>query len=149
MQVPTPHGAVIHARLNAQECDGLGIKIHYYRTIKGFIEQYSTKIDFITYDWINEKFSDDSLEDIILDNLNGRQSSRVVSWYSSKTGNSCTGFFKANNVYRYSQDGLSIYEMVDNTLVVNIVLVVRLKLNLKFIKTNALDTQCTTIDIPE
>jgi hypothetical protein len=104
-----------------QECDELKIKVNYFRTIKDFIEKHSTKIDFITYDWVRDNFSNEWLEDIIMDELNGRQPSSVVSWYSGETGNSCTGYFRAKKVYPDSQDDMSIYEMADNILIVNLV----------------------------
>ena len=110
----------LHPTLKA-ECDNDSIKVNYFNTIKDFIDNHSTKIDFITYEWLIDKFDDSWLEDIILDELNGKQSSWVVSRYSGKTGNSCTGFFKAKRVYPDSQDDLSIYEMIDNKLIVGVV----------------------------
>lgn len=110
----------LHSSLK-QECDELKIKVNYFKTIKDFIEKHSTKIDFVTYEWVRDNFSNDWLEDIIMDELNGRQPSSVVSWYTGETGNSCTGFFRAKKVYPDSQDDLSIYEMIDNILIVNVV----------------------------
>ncbi len=101
------------------ECENLGIKINYFKTIREFIDKHSTKIEFITHDWLSERVDTELIADIILEGLNGKQSDRIVSWYSGETGNHCTGYFRARAIHPYNQDDLSIYEMADNSLIVN------------------------------
>lgn len=108
----------LHQNLK-DECDALGIKINYFRTPKDFIEKHSKKIDFIDNDWIANNVDNEWLSDVICDAVNNSSSRRITYWYHNKTGNETTDYFNALQALPNDQDDIFIYEMVDESLIIN------------------------------
>ncbi|MCD0472571.1 PIN domain-containing protein [Flavobacterium sp. JAS] len=101
-----------------EECDILGIKINYFKTVKEFIENHSTKIDLISYDWIADNLDYDYLRDLVVDYLNSNQKRIFISTIQNKIGEECESY-KALRFDPDNDDDLSVYEMLDNQLIVN------------------------------
>lgn len=108
----------LHESLKA-ECDEIKIKINYFKSVKDFIENQSIKIDFITHDWIAENLDYESVGDIVKSYLNSEERRSIISWIQSETGELCLGY-KALSFEPFSDDNLSVYEMSDNRLIVNL-----------------------------
>lgn len=121
----------LHESLS-DECNELGIRINYFKSVKEFIENHSTKIDFINYDWISENLDNDVIGEMVLDQINGRTKSSITSWFQKKTGDECTGHYKALSCNLYSEKDLFVYEMVDNTLVVNVTVVAEIEIEFEY-----------------
>lgn len=135
---PTDFGDIqnqsnLHQHLK-KECEDLGIKINYFRTIRDFIEQHSKKIDFITHDWIANNVSEDWISDVICEALNNSNSRRITYWYESKTGNESTEHYQALRAMPYDEDDIFIYEMVDGSLVINYTMQAEIETEFEFYK---------------
>lgn len=103
-----------------KECDSLEIKINYFKSIRDFIEKQSTKIDFITEDWLWTNFDIESFNDYVLDYLNGKRANLLTELISRKTEHDCSGYSKATHSNTYSIYSFSVYEMLDGTYIVNV-----------------------------
>lgn len=113
------------------ECNEIGITINYFKTVREFIEKLSTKIDFITYDWLAENLDETLISEISIDLMNIRRSSSITSWFERKTGEHCTDY----NVlccYLNNTRDLYVYEMSDNSLFVNVVVEAEIEVEFGF-----------------
>jgi len=104
----------------AKECNALGIKINYFKTIRDFIDKHSVKIDFITEEWLWEKFDIEAFNDYVLDFLNGKGTDFLTDRISRKTEHDCSGYSRATHANTYSIYNFSVYEMLDGTYAVNV-----------------------------
>lgn len=104
-----------------KECDDLGIKINYFRTIRDFIEKHSVKIEFITDDWLTSNFDFDSFNETVIDDFNGRNSRPLADWLKRKSEQEPSGYYKVTSVNSHSISSFSVYEMIDGTYIVNVV----------------------------
>ena len=105
----------------AAECDFIGIKVNYFKNLKEFIERHSSKIDFLTLDWIDENFDFKTVEELIQEDLNGKERRSIISHLQSGTGGECTSY-NVEYVETNKVDDMYIYEMLDNKLIVNLIL---------------------------
>lgn len=110
----------LHESLS-NECESIGIKINYFKNLKEFIERHSSKIDFLNLDWINENLDFKTVEEIIQEDLNGKERRGIISHLQSETSGECTGYH-VDYVETNKVDELYIYEMLDNKLIVNLTL---------------------------
>ena len=101
-----------------KECDKRNVKVNYFKTLKEFIENHSTKIDLISYDWIAENLDYKNLNELVVDFLNRNQERNIISTIQSEIGEECENY-KALRFDSDNDDDLSIYEMSDNRLIVN------------------------------
>ena len=102
-----------------KECDSLGIKINYFKSIRDFIEKQSFKIDFITEEWLLSTFEIESFNDHVLDYLNGIKANLLTELINRKTDHDCSGYSKATHANTYSLYSFSVYEMLDGSFIVN------------------------------
>jgi hypothetical protein len=109
------HGSLL------DECDEMGIRINYFKSLKEFIENHSTKIDFITYDWIAENLDYQDVGKAIVDYLNQTERRSIISWIEHETNEECVGY-TAITFDSFSDTDLSVYEMSDNRLIINLTL---------------------------
>lgn len=110
----------LHENLK-NECESEGVKIHYYTSIKEFIDKHSTRIDFIDKDWISANLDNKEIETEALNELNRNSKRDIHYWFQRVTGNICE-YYNVLNVNIYDKDNPTVYEMLDNRLIVNIVL---------------------------
>ena len=101
------------------ECEKEKIKINYFKSIKEFIETHSVKIEFINDKWIKDNLDYTSVEDIILNELNKNDDRNVYSWFKNETDLFCEGY-KALSVNILENDTPTVYEMADNSLIINL-----------------------------
>ncbi|MCC4919916.1 PIN domain-containing protein [Flavobacterium chungbukense] len=101
------------------ECDEIGIRINYFKTLKEFIENHSVKIDFITYDWIEKNLNYDAVSEAIMDFLNGSEKRSIITWIEYEINEECVGY-KAINFESTADTNLSVYEMSDDRLIINL-----------------------------
>lgn len=114
----SPDKSSLHHALT-EECDKAKIKINYFKSIKDFIENHSVKIDFITHDWIAENLDYQEVEYTVLDYLNSIKRRGLISWIYKETKVKPMGY----NAVSFSpdhDDDLSVYEMSDNTMIINL-----------------------------
>lgn len=102
-----------------KECAEENIKINYYKSLKEFIDNHSSKIEFITNEWITENLSAYVIEDLILDYLNNSERFNIMSQLKMELGAQCTSY-KANKFYIDEDEDFSVYEMADNRLILNL-----------------------------
>ncbi|WP_282079586.1 PIN domain-containing protein [Aquimarina algiphila] len=102
-----------------KECQDLGIKVNYFRTIKDFIEKHSKKIDLFDHDWIANNLDFEWLSDVICYEINDSNNYRIISWYEYKNEKESTGNYRILRAIPYDQDDLFIYEMVNGSLIIN------------------------------
>lgn len=117
-----------------KECDKLGIRINYFKTLKDFIENHSIKIDFITYDWLTENLDHFAVTDQVLEDINRRTKSSITSWFQKETGEECTGHYRALGIHPYNDKDLFVYEMVDNKLIVNVTVTAEIEIEFEYYK---------------
>ena len=103
-----------------KECDSLGIKINYFKSIRDFIEKHSVKIDFITEDWLWENLDIEAFNDYVIDFINGKRTNSLTESIHRKTEHDCSGYSNATHSNTYSLQSFSVYEMVDGSYVVNV-----------------------------
>ena len=102
-----------------KECESLGIKINYFKSIRDFIEKQSVKIDFITEEWLLSNFDMESFNDYVLDYLNGKRTNLLTELIHRKSERDCSGYSKATHANTYQIYSFSVYEMLDSTFIVN------------------------------
>lgn len=117
-----------------EECDKLGIRVNFFKSVKDFIENHSVKIDFITYDWLAENLDNDAIGDMVLDDINGRTKSSITSWFQKETGEECTGHYRGLGAHPYNDKDLFVYEMVDNKLIVNVTVAAEIEIEFEYYK---------------
>jgi hypothetical protein len=108
----------LHAEL-LEECKKTGIEILYFKTIKDFIEQHSTRIDFITDDWLEENIDTNVVNNQIEQALYGSMNRRIEKWFERKVGHQLTSY-KVRFVDAGTNDYFSVYDMSNNEYVVNV-----------------------------
>jgi hypothetical protein len=96
------------------------IKINYFRNLKDFIEKHSTKIDFVTQEWVMSNMDDSLVSQFARDNLNGKERRSILSWFQRENGNPCE-HYRVRGVNIYGIHSPTVYEMADNTLIVNVI----------------------------
>lgn len=101
------------------ECTLNGIELHYYKNLKEFVENHSTKIKFITNEWINESVSDNLAEDLLLEELQ-KTRYNIPRILNKKTEMACTEYYSIASVTPRISNQYFVYEMADNTIVVNL-----------------------------
>jgi hypothetical protein len=114
------------------QCDEIGIKINYFSSLKEFIDNHSTKIQFINEEWITERLNFHLIDDLVLDFLNGSENYSVIGWAKNQSGGHCEKYY-AESIELYDVDDFKIYEMSDNKIIVNIELSARVKFNLSVV----------------
>lgn len=115
-----------------KECDLLGIKINYFKSIRDFIDKHSVKIDFITEDWIWENLDIESFNEYILDFMNGKRTNSLTDLIRRKVEHDCSGYSNAIHSNTYSIQSFSVYEMVDGSYVVNITFVCEIEVEYEY-----------------
>ena len=98
------------------------MKVNYFKNLKEFIEKHSSKIDFLTLDWIDKNLDFKKVESLIQDDLEGNESRSIMSYLTNR-GGECKGY-NVEYVETNAVDDLFIYEMSDNKLIVNVTLTV-------------------------
>lgn len=101
------------------ECKDLNVKINYFKTLKEFIENHSTKIDLINHDWISENLDYSLVSSLVIDYLNETEQRNVVAMIEHEIGEECESY-EALRFDPHNDGELSVYEMSDNRLIVNI-----------------------------
>lgn len=104
-----------------EECNEMGIRINYFKTLKEFIENHSVKIDFITYDWIAKNLNYDDVAKAIVEYLNATERRSIISWMEHEVNEECVGY-NAISFESFADTDLSVYEMSDNRLIINLTL---------------------------
>jgi hypothetical protein len=121
---PTDFGnSKIKNKLNeslAAECEKEGIQINYFNTPKEFIEHHSTKIDFISKEWLNERLNDEEISEMVSEKLNSIDLDTYVSHYIDMPYGMYIVNLKLLTVNPTDYLIMAIYEMIDNTLIVNV-----------------------------
>lgn len=102
-----------------QECDSLGIRINYFKSIRDFIEKHSVKIDFITEDWLWNTLDIVSFNDSVIDSINGQRINRLTELIHRKTEHECSGYSNITHANTYSLRSFSVYEMLDGSYIIN------------------------------
>ncbi|TLX72849.1 DUF4935 domain-containing protein [Labilibacter sediminis] len=101
------------------ECQQEGIQVNYFNTPKEFIEHHSTKIDFINEDWLTERLSDNDISEMVSEKLKFND---ITDWILPKIdmgyGNNIINV-ELMNAFPIQYLEITIYEMVDNTLIIN------------------------------
>ncbi len=115
-----------------KEIEDLGIRVNYFRTTKDFIEQHSKKIDFIDLDWVAKNVNEDWVSDLICDFLNEREQHLVISWYESAKERESTNHYKALKASILGFNDLFIYEMVDDSLIINVAVEAEVEMEFEF-----------------
>lgn len=113
------------------ECQKDGVRINYYRTIKDFIDQHSKKIDLIDDKWVAENLDIQSISDLAVDDLNNFEKRGILSWFYNKTGGNCERY-NVIGIEAIETDNPTVYEMVDNSLIVNINVQVELEVEFTY-----------------
>ncbi|MWB93472.1 DUF4935 domain-containing protein [Flavobacterium sp. GA093] len=101
-----------------KECDELGIKVNYFKSLKDFIERHSSKMDYINDDWLDKKLFEDNLSERICNEVENLKKHRITSWYKNKTSNESTEFFKVINSFIYELYDLFFYEMANGKIII-------------------------------
>ncbi|MFA6403588.1 MAG: PIN domain-containing protein [Salinivirgaceae bacterium] len=99
------------------ECTEEKIRINYFNTIKDFVEYHSIKIDFINHDWISEQLSDERISEMVIEKM---ESKDLVDWVVSRTDIYPISSVRAISAYPNGYGEISIYEMIDNSLILNL-----------------------------
>lgn len=115
----------------AEECILESTKVNYFRTTKDFIAKHSTKTDHINLDWIDEHLNIDDVTEFFCDTVNDNPS-HIISSFERDTGNESTGHLNAIEAHPFENYDLFIYEMIDNTLIVNVTVKVELEVELEY-----------------
>jgi hypothetical protein len=110
----------LHETLS-KECIEIGIKVHYYKSIRDFIESVSMKIDFINLEWINKNVDFELLKKTIIQNLNQTENPSIISKVEEEFGVKCDSY-KATDLIFLDEKDFFVYEMLDNLLVVYFIL---------------------------
>lgn len=108
----------LHSQL-ITEMNELGVRVNYFNTTKNFIEAHSKKIDFINKDWIVSKIDEDWLSEEICEFID-QDHHFIISWYEDKLGRESTNHYTAVRTFIIDYQDYFIYEMVDDSLVINI-----------------------------
>jgi len=114
-----------------QECVAENIKINYFNSLKEFIENHSTKIDFINDDWISSNLDRDSIEELAIDWLNKGEKRNIISWFQRKSRNTYEGY-KALSINILSIESPTVYEMSDNLLIINVTIEAEIEIEFSF-----------------
>lgn len=115
-----------------KECEERKIKIIYYNTIKDFIEKHSTKIDYITDQWIDDNLDNNIVSDIIWDKLHSASSDSLQDWVERYKDIDRFEDVEILTINPYLKDEISIYEMVDGTLIINLRVVAEVEVIISF-----------------
>ncbi|MFH6983648.1 PIN domain-containing protein [Marinoscillum luteum] len=113
-----------------EECEKENTRINYFRTIKDFIVQHSTKTEHITLDWISDHIDLDEVAEHLCDIAGSN--SRLISSFERDTGNESTGHLNAFKAHPYDLNDLFIYEMIDNTLIANVTAKMELEVEIEY-----------------
>lgn len=108
----------LHESLN-EECKNLQIRVNYYKNLREFIEEYSSKIEFLSLEWIQQNLDMRLVEELLMDDLNGRENRSIISYFQDVTGGECTSY-NVESVEANEIKEMFIYEMIDNKLIVNL-----------------------------
>lgn len=117
----------------AKECEDAGIRIHYFKSVRDFIEQHSAPIAFITFDWIQEHLDFMEVDKLILEDIN-EGSHELMVWYQSQTGRGAAGFPEAIDMEPALPSSLTVYELADGSYIVNFILYVDVEVEFGYIK---------------
>lgn len=120
----------LHESLVA-ECQADGVKVNYYRSLKDFIDKHSNRIDFINDQWVTENIDFQSISELAMDDLNSSEKRGIMSWFYNKTGGSCERYNVIGIEYMET-DNPTVYEMADNSLIVNINIQVELEVEFTY-----------------
>lgn len=115
-----------------KECEERKIKIIYYNTIKDFIEKHSTKIDYVTDQWIENNLDDNIVSDIIWDKLHSSDSDSLQVWVERHKDVERFEDVEILTINPYIKDEVSVYEMMDGTHIVNLRVVAEVEVNISF-----------------
>ncbi|KIO75189.1 hypothetical protein TH53_21900 [Pedobacter lusitanus] len=122
------------------ECDLLQIRINYFQSVEEFIAAHATEISFINEDWLAENLDFEVLKTDVFDSLNNSNKKTVYSYFTQKTKNKQL-IFKPLLIQPYDDD-FFIYEMIDNSIIVNAIIKAELKIEFKYIP----EDSCKTIE---
>jgi len=109
----------LHEVLRA-ECDATDIKVYYFKSIREFIANHSSKIEFITYDWLAENMSYDLIGEMAKDFMYGKKSGELNYLLERQIESRQLSDYSISSVAPFATTEFFIYEMIDNTLHINI-----------------------------
>ena len=113
-----------------QECNESNIKINYFNSVNDFVEKHSTKIDFITSEWIDEKLDETVVVDLLWDKLENESMYSRKVWAERFHDFDRFDDIEITSLNPYEKDDIHVYEMIDGTLVVNVTIIVEVEFNL-------------------
>ena len=113
-----------------KECDNENITINYYNSISDFIEKHSVKIEYITESWITNNFDDQWFDDVL--HITFMENNlKVHGWIEKHLKHGIDNFrIISTNPYQYGH--LSIYELQDDTIIVNITINAEIEIEYEF-----------------
>lgn len=115
-----------------KECLEEDTKVNYFKSIKDFISNHSTrKIDHIDFEWIDRNLNFNEVAEHFCEMMN-LTPSHLISSFERLTGNECTGYLNAFKAHHLENIDIFIYEMIDNSLIVNMGIRLELELELEY-----------------
>lgn len=94
------------------------LSLIFYSSIEVFLKGHASRVDFVTKEWINEHLSDDSVQDLALPAIQGRDSS-FESFVERETPDTFTGSFYVTGVSLILDD-FFVYDMDPEGLYLNL-----------------------------
>lgn len=110
-----------------EECNLEEIKVNYYNNIRAFIESHSTKIKFLSKEWISENLDDEWVSVLICDHINSSAYDGEITKLLQNQNPYFTGEIEAMSAYPDNYEEFVVYEMIDGSLVVIVTCSITLK----------------------
>lgn len=102
-----------------EECKSNNIEIHFYKSMKEFVEKHSKRIEFVTNDWINDILTESLAQHLVAKELVINKK-RVVKAIERRTGKDSTDYFALMSVNTNITNEHFVYELSNDIIVVNI-----------------------------
>jgi hypothetical protein len=128
----TPDKSDLHETL-AKECEETGIKVYYFKSIRDFLAEHSSKIAFVTEEWILSNLDYKEIAEAAKDLFSGYNDGHLLSRLTNKRECPVHSYvvmraFPDEN----KTEGFFVYEMLDNSLHVNLTILADLEFAVKY-----------------